>query len=53
MEYYKEMNRKYIRMYTTVINHMDRLNKFEEKVPEDIPGALLLKEYLYGRINEK
>lgn len=40
-------------MYTTVINHMDRLHKFEEKIPEDIPGAQLLKEYLFGRLNDR
>ncbi|KAM3134594.1 hypothetical protein pb186bvf_013236 [Paramecium bursaria] len=52
-EQHMDVNRKYIKMYTTVINHMDRLHKFEEKIPEDIPGAQLLKEYLFGRLNDR
>jgi hypothetical protein len=46
-----DFNRKYVKVFTTVIRHMDRLGKFEEKIPNDVPGANFLHQYLNGKIS--
>ncbi|CAD8158110.1 unnamed protein product [Paramecium pentaurelia] len=51
--YNMELNRKYIKVCKTVVKHMERTGKFEEKIPSEIPGATQLKDYLMGRITER
>ncbi|CAD8073614.1 unnamed protein product [Paramecium primaurelia] len=51
--YNMELNRKYIKVCKTVVKHMERTGKFEEKIPSEIPGATQLKDFLMGKITEK